>query len=294
MTGTSGHVGSAIATHLIDKGWEVVGLSQTPSRVRGLAQQVLSDIGRPSFLEEMLTVESPCDALVHAAAALDMDLYTPAVSLTNCLGTQQMLRLADMWHAASFIYISSAQVIGKPLYVPITEEHPTNPPTAYHASKLYGEHLTEIARRKGLTSAILRLTSPVGPGMPGNRILSTFVRQALANAPLRIAGHGTRRQNYVDVRDVAIAVERCLKEHVEGLFNIGGKCSISNHDLAHTCVRTLGSSSPTTFTEQPDCEEGLIWDVSLAKAIGHFGYDPCYTIEETIREMGDEYENRVH
>ena len=206
VTGTSGHVGGAIATHLVDRGWEVVGVSRRTGKLEGLAEQVQVDISSLSFQSEVSSVVSPCSAIVHAAASLDKDLYDPAISLTNCLGTQQVLKLANMWGVKSFVYISSVPVIGRPQGVPITEEHPTDPLTAYHASKLYGEYLTEIARQNGLASAILRLTSPVGPGMPDNRILSIFVKQALVNDPLRITGQGTRQQNYVDVRDVALAV----------------------------------------------------------------------------------------
>jgi nucleoside-diphosphate-sugar epimerase len=286
VTGTSGHVGGAIATHLVNKGWEVVGLSRTRGHEERVAQQIQADISSLSFLKELASATSSCDAIVHAAAALNKDLYTPAVSLTNCFGTQQILKLGNLWKINAFVYISSLQVIGKPQQLPITEEHPTNPLTVYHASKLYGEHLSNIVLRSGLTSAILRLSSPIGPGTPDNRILSTFVKQAQANEPLQILGQGTRRQNYVDVRDVSYAVEQCLKQGVEGLFNIGGISSISNYDLAQTCVRSLRSSSPIKFAEKPDHEEGIIWEVSIAKAAKHFAYKPRYTIEESIRAMG--------
>ncbi|NQT94805.1 MAG: NAD(P)-dependent oxidoreductase [Lentisphaerae bacterium] len=294
VTGNSGHVGGAIATHLANNGWEVVGLSRTFGKVKGLAQQVQADISSPSFVEHVSSATSPCAAIVHAAAVLDKDLYAPAISLTNSLGSQQMLELAQMWGMQSFVYISSIGVIGIPQQLPITEEHPTNPPTAYHAAKLYGEHLTEIARRNGLTAAILRLTSPVGPGMPDNRILSVFVRRALANEPLQLTGQGSRRQNYVDVRDVALAVEHCLQHRVAGLSNIGGRYSISNRDLAQLSVRLLGSSSPITSTGQSDPEEGIVWEVSIAKAAKCFGYDPQHSIEESIRAVGADYAAGAH
>jgi UDP-glucose 4-epimerase len=282
VTGSSGRVGSAIGAHLIGAGWDVVGLSRTPSRVQGLAQQVLADISRPSLVDQVVSATSPCAAIVHAAAVLDKDLYAPAVSLTNCLGIQQVLQLAQRWDVNAFVFLSGVPVIGTPRQFPITEEHPTHPLTAYHAAKLYGEQLVAIARRGGLSASVLRLTSPVGAKMPDGHILSVFVKRALANEPLQLVGRGTRRQNYVDVRDVAWAVERCLRERMETLFNIAGKDSISNRDLAQLCVRTLGSLSPVTFAGEPDPEEEIAWDVSIAKASEHFGYTPQYSIEESI------------
>ena len=291
VTGSSGHVGGAIATHLVNKGWEVVGLSRTPGRVKGLVQYVQADIGCSLFVGQVSSATLPCPAIVHAAAALDKDLYAPAISLTNCLGTQQVLRLAQMWGVNSFVYISSVPVIGIPQQLPITEEHPTRPLTAYHASKLYGEYLVRVAQRSGLAGTILRLTSPVGPGMPGNRILSVFVKRALSNDPLQLVGEGTRRQNYVDVRDVSQAVERCIRGRMKGLFNIGGDYTVSNYELAQLCVHVLGSSSPITFTGEPDPEEGIAWEVSIDKAVQCFDYDPQYPIEESIRAVATDYEN---
>ncbi|MFC1461804.1 NAD-dependent epimerase/dehydratase family protein [Verrucomicrobiota bacterium] len=156
------------------------------------------------------------------------------------------------------------------------------PFTAYHASKLFGEHLVRIANRKKPTGATLRLTSPVGPGMPENRILSVFAKQALTGRPIQLAGQGSRRQDYVDVRDIAYAVELCLKGRVKGLYNIAGGTSISNRELAETCVRVLNSSSPIEFSGAPDPEEGIIWDVSIAKASRQFGYEPQHGIEQSI------------
>jgi len=285
VSGASGHVGSAIASHLIDLGCEVVGLSRSLKAAKGFAQQIQIDLCEASFVAKVNSVLPYCDVIVHAAATLDKDLTAPVVSLTNCLGMQHMLALAEQWRVKSFIYISGVPVIGTPQVLPITEDHTTAPLSAYHASKLYGEQLLSIAVRAGLIGCSLRLTSPVGPGMPSNRIFSAFVTRARANQPLILAGRGSRCQNYVDVRDVAVAVEQCLGQAVSGLYNIAGAGFISNLDLARACVETLGSSSSIAFSGQPDSEEGLVWDVSVARAWERFGYIPKYDTAASIRAV---------
>jgi UDP-glucose 4-epimerase len=294
VTGTSGLVGGAIASFLLERDWDVVGLSRTSSREKSLAKCILADIGKVGLVENISDKLSPCDAIVHAAASMDKGLYTPLISLTNCLGTQQILELANFWRSTNLVYISSVPVIGTPKQLPITEDHPTNPPTAYHASKLFGENLIQIAARNGLAGTILRLTSPVGIRMPENRILSVFVKRALADEPLQIVGNGTRKQNYVDVRDISDVIEKCLQQCVSGVFNIAGEHSISNKGLADICIRTLGSSSKIEFTGQPDPEDGMAWEVSIAKAKKCLGYDPRYSIEDSISAIGAEYAARYH
>ncbi len=281
VTGISGNVGRAIATCLNNAGWQVVGAVELQRRF---------DLGSASFVEEVYGATSPCHAIVHVAASLDKDLYSPTISLTNCLGTQQILRLAEIWNTDRIVYISSIGVIGTPRQLPVTEEHSVNPPTAYHASKLFGEHLMRLANEKGLSNVALRLTSPVGPNMSDSSILPIFVKNALYNRPLLLQGRGMRRQNYVDVHDVANAVKTCLCRDVTGIFNIAGKNSISNLGLAEACVRTLGSSSKIYFTGQPDSNDRINWEVSIDKAMKCLNYNPRYSIEESIRSIGCKYD----
>ena len=293
VTGTSGHVGGVIASHLISLGWDVVGLDIKPAAIQGLNRHVQADISSTSFLETILTEISPCEGIVHAAAVIEKDTYAPAVSLANCFGTQQMLKLAEQWQCAGFIFLSSVPVIGQPRQHPVTEEHPTDPPTAYHASKLFGEHLVRIVNQRKAIGAILRLTSPVGPQMQDNRIFPVFIRHAMDNKPIQLAGSGSREQNYVDARDIAHAVELCLMKKATGLYNIAGRKSISNIDLAQTCIRVLKSSSKVEFSGKPDTEEGIIWDISFTKASHAFGFHPAYSIEESISNFARACANRT-
>jgi nucleoside-diphosphate-sugar epimerase len=289
LTGATGQVGRAIALHLAARGHEVTGQSRRFSSVPGVAFHIEASLGSPDAVERINGAISPCEAIVHAAASLSHSLYDPAVSLVNCLGTQQIIQLADVWGARHLIYIASVPAIGRPRQHPITEEHPVDPPTAYHASKLYGEHLVRLAATKERRSVTLRLTSPAGPGTPENRFLAVVVRRALANRPIQLLGRGTRCQNYVDVRDVAVAVEACLKTAASGIYNIAGAEYISNYDLARQCIEELSSQATVEFAEKADPEEGIVWDVSIAKARQHFLYSPSFGIRDSIQAIAHEH-----
>jgi nucleoside-diphosphate-sugar epimerase len=292
ITGVTGQVGRAIAARLADQGCYVTGMSRRVRQVPGLSEHVEVCLGTEKAVDLIGQALRPCEAIVHAAASLSRDKYDPSISLTNCLGTQQVIQLASLWGASQLVYISSIQVIGCPVQHPITEEHPTRPLTAYHASKLYGERLAGLAAGNDCRAASLRITSPSGPGTPENRILSVFVRRALAGEPVQILGQGTRQQNYVDVRDLAIAVETCLTRHAYGVYNVASAESISNYELAQTCVDELHSSSTIDFIGKPDPEEGTRWDVSVSKANRDFGYSPQFSIRDSIRAIVDEQAQR--
>jgi len=287
VTGASGQVGGAIAAHLAAEGHGVVGLSRRSAELASIAS-VQVDIGAPQAADEMAELAPRCDAIVHAAAAVTQDPHDPAVSLTNCLGTQQLISLAERWQAERFVYISGVPVIGRPLHVPVTEEHPPAPLTAYTASKLYGEYLVGLAERRGMSATSLRITAPVGPGTPPHRIVAVFVRRAIAGQALEVLGEGSRRQDYVDVRDVAAAVDGCLGNDARGVFNVARGEAISNLELAHTCVRVLDSSSGVESGARPDPEEGIAWEVSIARAGAELGYAPRHGIEDSIRAVAAE------
>jgi nucleoside-diphosphate-sugar epimerase len=288
VTGSSGLVGGAIASHLLAQGHEVIGLSRGLSKAaRRLPRAIAVDIGRAGAAG-VIALEQRCDAIVHAAAATDSDPYAPSISVTNGLGTQQMLELAARWRVESFVFLSSVPVIGRPTSLPITEQHCADPRSAYHASKLYGELLLSVARRDGLPTLSLRLTAPVGPGMPADRILAVFVRRALSGEPLEVAGGGTREQDYVDVRDVATAVEASVKLRATGLLNIGSGRSVSNLDLARRCVEAVGSSSEVRLSGVPDDEDGVRWEVSIAAAESALGYRPRYSLEDSITTVAEQ------
>ncbi|HWW16470.1 MAG TPA: NAD(P)-dependent oxidoreductase [Candidatus Dormibacteraeota bacterium] len=291
LTGATGQVGRAIATFLADQGHQVAGASRQIRPAPGLFEHVEACLGAEDAFDLMVKALRPCEAIVHAAASLSHDNSDPLISLTNCLGTQQIIKLAHSWGASQLVYISSLPVIGRPVQHPITEDHPTQPPTTYHASKLYGECLMRLAEGNGCRAASLRLTSPSGPGTPENRILAVFVRRAVAGEPLQVLGRGSRRQNYVDVRDVAVAVDACLTKRASGVYNIAAADSISNYELAQTCISELSSSARVDFAGKPDPEEGTVWDVSVSKACRDLGYRPQFTIRDSIRAVA---QDRLH
>ena len=293
LTGASGHVGSAIATALADRGHEVVGVGRHLTKGnRRLAGALVADLGRPGAVAALAAGQPRCDAIVHAAASLDKDNSSPALALTNGLGTQQLLKLAADWEVSAFVYISGVTVVGRPVQLPITEDHPTAPLSAYHASKLFGEHLVAIAGGAGMATVSLRLSAPVGPGMPAGRILSVFVQRAVAGEPLKVAGEGGRRQDYVDVRDVAAAVADALDQRPTGVLNIAAGRSVSNRELARLCVETLASTSEIVPSGVPDPEESLRWEIAIDRAEQTIGYRPRHSLEDSIVVVADEFRRR--
>ena len=284
VTGSSGLVGGAVAAHLHALGHEVVGLSRRVSdRLPPGVRQFQADIGSMHFMEAALAGLPPFEAVVHAAADLSFAQDAGSVSIVNCLGTQHMTALARKWSSRLFLFISSLPVIGTPRELPITEEHPVAPPTVYHATKVFGEHVVALASKAGVLGASFRLTAPIGPAMPRNRLLTILIQRALANEEIVLHGTGARRQDYVDVGDISQAVERWLAKPAEGVFNVASGRAVSNIELANACIRQLGSTSSVSLSGKLDPDDAVAWEVSIAKAGSAFGYRPAVSLDDSIR-----------
>ncbi len=284
LTGASGFVGSAAARHLKSYGHHIITLIHRCPVPSPVTQMIQATLGVEDTVETIIQDCEPCEAIVHIAACINYDTFCPDISRVNCIGMQQILAVAHTWGVQTFIYISSIGVLGQPIEHPITEQHPTTPQTAYHASKLFGEHLLASTSTPGVS---LRVTSPVGPGIPMGRIMSIFVQQALENRSLQLKGRGKRRQNYVDVRDIARAITCCLKYHPIGVFNIGGSAVVSNLELAEVCIRQLKSKSTIEFTGTPDPADDEVWDVCSQRAKDVFHYKANHNLESSIKAVAE-------
>jgi nucleoside-diphosphate-sugar epimerase len=291
LTGGTGFIGRVALRHLSSRGHEVISVIRSTVTPAGPDQVVNATLGSDDAIETILKNCGRCEAIVHVAACINYDNLCPDLVRVNCVGMQQLLTIAQEWRVRHFVNISGITVLGRPLEHPITEEHPTAPRTTYHATKLFGEHLLELASNSQLAGVSLRVTAPVGPGMPAGRILSVFVQKAIENQPLLLSGRGTRRQNYVDVRDIADAIVGCLDHRPRGVYNLGGPSTLSNLQLAESCIRALDSNSTTGFTGAPDQADDEVWDVSSDAAKTAFQYQPIHDIESSLKAVAHGYKS---
>ena len=292
VTGSSGHVGGAVALHLSRSGEEVAGLSRGRNAdLPADLEQHAFDVGDDSVVDEVLASVERCDAVVHAAANMDPAPYAPEVVRTNCRGVQNMLRLAHEWGAKQFVFFSSVAVVGTPEEHPVTEEHPARFTTTYAATKLFGERLVDAFAKEHRVGVAFRIPSPVGPGMRARRIFSIFVESALAGEDLVVHGAGGRRQDYVDVRDIARAVECALRKPATGVFNVASGHPISNLELAHEVVKILRSASQVRAEGESGPDDDVCWDLSIEKARLELGFAPSIGLPDSIRAVAEEMMN---
>lgn len=293
LTGSNGFIGGHVSKWLRDKGCYIIGLGRRECAVFEVDEYVCCDLynEETNFLLEKIKV-SHIDAVVHLAADMRKEPHTLEVLSNNCVGTQRLLELCEKEKITTFVQLSSLPVIGHPITIPITEEHPLAPPTVYHVTKHTQELLANYAwYTYGLRTVSFRISSPVGVGSNPKTILPVFVQNAMANRDLVLYGKGTRKQNYVHVYDIAQAIYKAILSDAQGVYNLGSHSLVSNTELAEKCIEITNSTANITYADKEDPMDNYIWDVSLDKIKKDIGYEPIYSIDDAIRDIYEYQKN---
>jgi len=294
VTGSNGFIGGHVAEYLKQNNEYVIGLgrSENPKNQSVISEYVQCDLTTEKIYHLLNEVRvDHIDAVVHLAADMRREPYCVEVVEANCGGTQRLLEFCELNNINVFVQLSSLPVIGHPVEHPITEKHPLAPYTVYHITKHTEEMLAEYAGQyRGLRTASFRISAPVGTGMNPNTIFPTFVRNAIMNKDLVLSGKGTRKQNYVHVRDIAQALYRAIKwEQTKGVYNLTGDLLLSNTELAEMCIDVLNSKSKIVYSGKDDLADEYIWDASLDKIKKDCDYEPLESMETAIKEYAEWY-----
>jgi UDP-glucose 4-epimerase len=201
VSGSSGHLGEALARTLRDFGYQVIGLDL-------LESPFTTHVGSVSDRTWVRACMKGVARVFHAAT-----LHKPHVAThsrqefidTNLTGTLNLLEEAAAAQVESFIYTSTTSVFGRALVPPeqapaawITEEVSPVPRNIYGVTKAAAEDLCELFHHnQGLRCVVLR-TSRFFPEDDDNR----KVREAYADANAKANEYLYRR---VDIEDVVSA-----------------------------------------------------------------------------------------
>lgn len=281
LTGVNGFVGGALAAAF--QGHNVIGIGRRETNVN-LGEYYKWDISE--WDDYVIDAIGDIDIIIHAAASLSINDTDDSLIRTNCLGTHNIYKLAKNKQCKKIFYISSAPIIGNPLIHPINENHPVNPQLMYHATKLSGEYILNQLNKYGIEVINLRINAPIGCNMPIKSIVPIFLYNALHGRDLVLNGRGSRKQTYLDVRDLSrVIVENFDREGIAGTYIIAGKEAVSNKKLAELCVEISGSDSRIVFSGISDKYDDVTWDYDCSKAEKFLGFSAKYSIQDSIMWM---------
>jgi nucleoside-diphosphate-sugar epimerase len=220
ISGGAGFLGLHLARRLVADGHEVRTLDLVPLDDEGLAGRIEELQGDVRVAAYARRLAAGADVLVHAAAALPIQVTRSAIRSVNVEGTAVTLGAALEAEVRRVVLVSSTAVYGVPDHHPIHEDDPLVGVGHYGESKIEAERLCLAFGRRGLEPVIVRPKTFVGPERLGVfEILFDWIREGRR---IPILGDGANRYQLLAVEDLVDAVVRALDAPVAGeALNVG-------------------------------------------------------------------------
>ncbi len=274
VTGGSGKVGRACVQDLLENGHEVfnIDLVRPAKELCRFIQINLTDFGEAiEGLSRIDELYDRVDAVVHLAAIPAPSKFSNSYTFkTNTLSTYNIFEAAKTLKIKNIVWASSETLLGLPFdvpppYIPLDEEYPARPETAYSLSKLVGE---EMAKQYCRWDPDLKII--------GLRFSNVMEPADYARFPSFDDNAKLRSWNlwgYIDARDAAQAIRKSFDSSLKGFHAF----IIANADTVMT--RPNGELIAERYPGVPikrefGPNETLL---SIDKARQLLGYEPQHT-----------------
>jgi len=251
VIGGAGFIGHSLVKHLkkTERNITVIGRNSSPSRplIEGVKYRA-GDYSDRYFLSGILQEVDEIINLAHTTVP-QTSYNDPVLDILNNLpACVNLFILAHQLGVKKIIQVSSGgTVYGKAKYLPILENHPTNPISPYGISKLAIEKYALMYHHlHGLPVICVRPSNAYGEGQKpfaGQGFVSTAIASILENKEIILYGeHGTIR-DYIHVDDVANGIIAVLeKGEIGECYNIGGGIGKSNIGVLEVISRYARSN----------------------------------------------------
>ena len=294
VTGGAGFLGSHLCERLVADGHDVVCVdnffTSQKSNVAHLLEEknfelLRHDIIHPLWLEvdEIYNLACPASPGHYQ--------YNPIKTLkTSVLGAINVLGMAKRCRA-KVLQASTSEVYGDPEVHPQPESYrgavnTIGPRACYDEGKRAAETLfMDYHRANGVNVRIVRIFNTYGPRMHpfDGRVVSTFIRQALAGEPITIFGSGHQTRSFCYRDDLVEGIIRMMNapNDFPGPVNLGNPGEFTIRQLAEKTLALTGSKSKLVEKPLPvDDPERRRPDITLAKA--RLDWEPTIELEEGL------------
>lgn len=296
VTGGAGFIGSHLVDELAKKNHVIILDNFSSGRRENLRRHegssnveiVEGDVRDKTTLSN---ITRGVDIVYHLAVqCLRVSINDPETNHeVNATGTLNLCMAACENSVKRFVYISSSEVYGTALSVPMDESHPREPTTVYGASKLAGEkYALAYFRTYGLPSMVVIPFNTYGPrehleGAYGE-VIPKFVLRALNGVPPVIFGDGSQTRDFTYVTDTVKGI--LMASECDGMIgqsvNIARGEEVSIRDLAQRIYGKAGKTGMAPVFEKERPGDVRRHFAGTAKAEGLLGFRAEVGIDEGL------------
>ena len=297
VTGAAGFLGS----HLVDA---LLAYSEAIS-VLGIDNLSTGDLAnlahlaaQPRFAFQKHDVTLPFDPgpveyifnFASPASPVDYARLGPETLLVGSAGTINLLNLARKYNA-SFLQASTSECYGDPEVHPQVESYwghvnPIGPRSVYDEAKRFSEAAVSAWRRYySVDTRIVRIFNTYGPRLQVNdgRVVSNFMKQALAGEPLTVYGDGLQTRSFCYVSDLIGGILRLAHSDVHDPVNLGNPDEFTMLQCAEEVLKVTRSKSEIVFQPLPQDDPARRCP-DIAKARTLLDWEPTVRLRDGLEK----------
>jgi UDP-glucuronate 4-epimerase len=248
VTGSTGMIGSELATKLSSQGRKVIGFDlKQPSPNTIVYETVKGDLNNKKDISKLFERYS-FDGIIHCGG-ISGPMVKPKDPATVCAvnidATISLLEATRQQKNARFVYCSSISAYGGVSPGTVSEENAFRPTDVYGATKAACDALVHAYRvEHGVIGVALRIGRVYGPGRTTESLIATLISDALEGRSSRPPGDGTARYHYIYRDDVINALILALDAScdISSAYNIAGHDIASDIEVANIVTNLLPNS----------------------------------------------------
>jgi nucleoside-diphosphate-sugar epimerase len=244
VTGGAGFLGRHLAERLgrDEQRVRILDRAEPPAWARtGAVEYLRGDVRDPGAVRAAL---DGVRAVVHAAFASPREPLD-VIRAVNVEGTRTVGEAARALGVPRFVLVSSTVVLWPRRVHPLSRRAPLSRLDDYRASRVEAEARVEALAGAGLSVAIARPKTFLGPGrVSAFALLFEAVRRG---QPVPVLGPGANRYQLLDVRDLADGIARLAGCRAGGVFALGAEEFRTVREDLQALVDHAGTGAPLRF-----------------------------------------------
>ncbi len=295
ITGANGLLGQKLVAYCeAEQAIQCIATSKGPARFEIRSKNIIYeplDITRGKEIKVLIKKYNP-DILINTAALTQVDQCEEEQDLCFEVNVKAVNYLVEHFNNTRGLFIQlSTDFVFNGKDGPYSEEAIPDPLSFYGRCKSKAER---IALTNKFPSAVIRtiLVYGVTPGMSRSNIILWVKKNLEKGNPIRVVNDQIRTPTLAE--DLALGCILVARNKKTGIFNIGGKDTITPYQLALKVADFYGLDkslitevNAATFSQK--AQRPLVTGLDIKKARKILGYEP-HTLEEGIGIMNDQLE----
>lgn len=316
ILGATGSTGLYLTNHLNEKGYKVIATGYKKRSLgfyneRSIEYIVIDISKKEDFMKLPLDVD--CVVLLAGIMPARMKGYDPYKYINiNTIGTMNTLEFCRIneipkiifaqshsdvfghWNTGEYIKDNASRIIN------YKGDH-----AVYIISKCAATDLIEHYHQDyNLQSIVFRLptiycywpddTMYVN-GLKKSMAYLTFIKKAIAGAPIEIWGDPKIAKDVVYVKDFIQMIEKAIiSKTAQGIYNVGSGRATTLEEQIRGVVEVFCKSnkiSPIIYKPEKPSQTSYLYDISRSRK--DLGYEPNYSYIEMLKDMKLEMENPI-